>query len=289
MDLSKNDVTDSLEQTESAPAGSTAPAAAPNAATDVAPETAAPAAAPPGPAPKATRTIELDPRSLAATKREARHEGRRLEAERLDKLARERGYANHEELLAAVPSKAGVAAPEGVTTEDRANMPVTRRLKMAEQENGQLQKKLMRAAQALKDLQTDMAMREHAYEADVSDVDYAVQLLKRKIGTMAPAELKVFNPKDYFTGLRGSHEFIFRKRAAEKVAEKAAEKIEEPIVDKPVTTSPTARMPADQPTPPRAVEKPAAGDETVDVMKMSNAEYNAYLKRKGVRDPRLSV
>lgn len=287
MDLSKTGVTDSLEQPESAPAGSAAPASQ-TAATDVAPEAAPPAAAPPGPAPKPTRTIELDPRSLAATKREARHEGRRLEAERLDKLARERGYASHEELLAAVPSKAGAAAPEGATTEDRANMPVTRRLKMAEQENGQLQKKLMRATQALKDLQTDMAMREHAYEADVSDVDYAVQLLKRKIGTMAPAELKVFNPKDYFTGLRGSHEFIFRKRAAEKAAEKAAE-VEEPIVDKPVTTSPTARMPADQPTPPRAVEKPAAGDETVDVMKMSNAEYNAYLKRKGVRDPRLSV
>ena len=277
------DPIDPLEQPESAPGGEPVPSPKdlplpPIQAGQPVPPVATPA----------SRKVELDARALAATKRSARDEGRKLETERLTKLAQERGYKSLEDMLAAAPSMQ--SQPDaGATTEEKAHLPAAKRLKLLETENAMLQKKYARQGQALKDLQTEVALRQHAYDSDVKDVDYAVALLRRKVGTMAPAELKTFNPGDYFASLRGQHPYIFRSAPVSEVPTPIAP-VAEPIVDKPVSTSPTGRMPqASSPTPPRPADSERAETPVIDTMAMSPEDYRAYLRSKGIRDPRLSV
>lgn len=279
MDLTKTGLTDDLQQPE--PAQVVEKVIQDEAPITGAPEVPITGAPPVAPPPK--RSVELDPRALAATKREARAEGRRLEAERLTKLAQDRGFKTVDEMLAAIPGPGKLPDPAAaVVEESKANIPAAKRVKQLEAENALLLKKQGKLSQELKNIQTENALRQHAYESDVKDIDYAVALLKRKITTMAPAELKTFSPADYFSGLRGQYPYIFR---AQPSAAPAAEVIEE----KPLTTSPTARMPASSvPAAPRPADVSKEA-EAVDVMAMKPDEYQSYLRRKGIRDPRLSL
>lgn len=242
----------------------------------------------PGETPAQTRRriTELDPRQLAATKREAARRGQAAEQERLTAVAQKLGYKTLEEMLAAVPAAAGGEAPAPV--EERTQKAGSR-VKQLESEYALLQKKYARLEAAHKALTTDSGLREHAYRADVTDIDYALALLKKKVAGMAPAELKTFQPVEFLKGLRERHPYIFREEP--KAAPAAPVDALPPVREVPVSTSPTARLRDDQiPTAPgpaaasRQEETPA-----IDVMALPPAEYQAYLKRKGIRDPRTMV
>ena len=253
------------------------------------PVDAADAAPLPGETPAQTRRriTELDPRQLAATKREAARRGQAAEQERLTAVAQKLGYKSLEEMLAAVPAAAGGEAAAPV--EERAQKAGSR-LKQVESEYALLQKKYARLEAQHKALTTDSGLREHAYRADVTDIDYALNLLKKKVSGMAAAELKTFQPVEFLKSLRERHPYIFREEPKAAPAAAAVETAP-PVREVPVSTSPTARMRDEQiPTAPgpaaasRQEESPA-----LDVMSLSPVEYQKYLKSKGIRDPRTMV
>ena len=125
----------------------------------------------------------------------------------------------------------------------------------------------------------------------LGDIDYALNLLKKKVSGMAAAELKTFQPVEFLKSLRERHPYIFREEPKAAPAAAAAVETAPPVREVPVSTSPTARMRDEQiPTAPgpaaasRQEESPA-----LDVMSLSPAEYQKYLKSKGIRDPRTMV
>lgn len=118
--------------------------------------------------------------------------------------------------------------------------------------------------------EAEMAIRETAMQAGVRDIDYAVNLLARNLESKSEEELAAFDEKQFFSGLRNTHPYLFGE------------------VTRPATTGPgVGAQPA--PMKPGTVTQTTAQNSQVDARKMNQSEFQEYLRSKGLSSPNLSI
>lgn len=240
-------------------------------ATEAAPttqETAPPVAE--TPAATKQRMKELTARELASLRRSERLQGRQAAMDVLSRKAQELGYASVDEMLAAAPKKVPVAPPP-VAPEAQPSAKSSQRLKELEDIAARAERKLKAKAMEVANLRTEMELAKTARKTGIVDEDYAVHLLRQRINSMSADQVSKLDPVKFFEGLRNTHGYLFGTAA-------------------PVTQTPASTSPAGKPAPktPAAaeVQQEAAAAGEVDVTKLSQADYEAYLRAKGVRNPR---
>lgn len=118
--------------------------------------------------------------------------------------------------------------------------------------------------------EAEMAIRETAMQAGVRDIDYAVNLLARNLESKSEEELAAFDEKQFFSGLRNTHPYLFGE------------------VSRPATTGPGVGV---QPAPmkPGTVAQTTAQNSQVDARKMNQSEFQEYLRAKGLSSPNGSI
>lgn len=118
--------------------------------------------------------------------------------------------------------------------------------------------------------EAEMAIRETAMHAGVRDIDYAVNLLARNLESKSEEELAAFDEKQFFSGLRNTHPYLFGE------------------VSRPATTGPGVGV---QPAPmkPGTVAQATAQNSQVDARKMNQSEFQDYLRSKGLSSPNASI
>jgi hypothetical protein len=269
---------------ETPPTGSPAPAA---------PEGGAPPAPEPPAAPQAKSqpsVNHLSNKALAEAKSKERERGRKAALAEMDRKAQKLGYKNHQDMLEKLeqqrargrggngtqPKPASEAAPATPAVSDR-------QLTRAQKENQRLVDAARRANRARaqeekrrRDIERQLAATEARHElhlaavrAGVKDVDYAIHLLERRMSGKTEDELKGFDEEEFFSKtLRESHPYLYG--VEERPAGSAGPKDQEP-----------------KPPPKPADKLPATngGSDKTDARKMSNEEYTALLRKRGLTPP----
>ncbi len=111
--------------------------------------------------------------------------------------------------------------------------------------------------------QTETELREIAIKTGVTDLDYAMTLLRRELKGKTAEDLKDFKPKDFFEGQREPRPYLFSE------------------VKVPATTGTEDGAATPPPQTPAAAAQTAANGAKVDATKMSQEEYDAYLRKRG--------
>ncbi len=111
--------------------------------------------------------------------------------------------------------------------------------------------------------QTEMELREIAIKTGVTDLDYAMTLLRRELKGKSAEDLKDFKPGDFFEGQREARPYLFSE------------------VKVPATTGTEDGAATPPPQTPAAAAQTAANGAKVDATKMSQEEYDAYLRKRG--------
>lgn len=269
---------------------------------------------PPGaPAPSAEKMVTIPTSSMSKIKSKAEAKGRKaaqLEIDaRLLEVAKSHGYRSWEEMEAAKvkankpkPKKHnGQARPARGRTEaqpaakppqekqpvinsDDDKVPGPRILKRMQAENQRLLEATRRANRAkahesrkVKEMQKQLdakeaenALRIAASRAGCQDVDYALHLLRKDMQGKTAEELATFDESKYFSEtLRQKVPYIFQTEVT------------------PAETSPDASNAAPAP----AGGKPPAPspDTDTDAKKMSQQDYQALLRKRGLIDPSIGM
>ena len=119
--------------------------------------------------------------------------------------------------------------------------------------------------------QAETELRLIATRAGVADVDFALHLIRGEVKHKTPAELKTFQPDQFFTGLRETKPYLFAE------------------VQVPVSTVKPMATPGSGSTstapPPKAAPTSAVQSGKTDALKMSDAEYQTYLRDNGLTPP----
>jgi hypothetical protein len=110
--------------------------------------------------------------------------------------------------------------------------------------------------------EAEIALREAATVVGIKDADYAQRLLTRHCAKLSPVELKKFDERTFFEGLRETHPYLFGE------------------IVRPATTGTGAGAPASR--QPGTVAKDAAASKQIDVTKMSREEFAEHLRKKGM-------
>ena len=134
-------------------------------------------------------------------------------------------------------------------------------------EESRRRKELQRSLEAK---EAEMAIRETAIQCGVRDIDYAVNLLARNLDAKSEEELAAFDEKQFFSGLRNTHPYLFGE------------------VARPATTGPGVGV---QPAPlkPGTVAQATAQNSQVDARKMDRQDFETYLRSKGLSSPYSSI
>lgn len=154
--------------------------------------------------------------------------------------------------------------------EDREKQRLRRQAEEARRrmvEESRRRKELQRSLEAK---EAEMAIRETAMQCGVRDIDYAVSLLARNLDAKSEEELAAFDEKQFFSGLRNTHPYLFGE------------------VARPATTGPGVGV---QPAPlkPGTVAQATAQNAQVDARKMERQDFEAYLRSKGLSSPYSSI
>lgn len=246
-----------------------------------APVVTAPEPAPPEPAPTAPRegeVLTIPRRAMAKLKKEERERGRKALADELQARAVAAGFESWEDMVAAgeAAKKQGKPVtkqnkqkpgkqPQAQARED-LTLEELRRLNKA---NALEAKRRKAAEQKVQAMEAEMALRASAIRNGVQDVDYALELLRRKIRGKSAAELAEFNEDQFFgADLKKSHPYLYT------------------TTDAPAHTAPTSTEPAPKPAP-TTPPTPASG--AIDARKLTPEEYNALLKKHGIKNPTLGL
>lgn len=158
-----------------------------------------------------------------------------------------------------------------------SNQQVDREKQILKQQAERHRQRMIEEARRRRELERDlqakeaeMAIRETAIQAGVRDIDYAVNLLARTLDSKSEEELAAFDEKQFFSGLRNTHPYLFGEIA------------------RPATTGPgVGTQPA--PLKPGTVTQTTAQNAQVDAKKMSQSEFQEYLRSKGLSSPNMSV
>jgi hypothetical protein len=223
----------------------------------------------------------LSPSAYRRLKDEARERGKRAANEEVNTALKAAGYSSMEELIrAAKAQKQHVQQPDKHKEGDKnrqqqPNKPNQQNLspRQVEQLNKQLEQERKEKADAsrrARDLQRKLdateaeRVLEHvAFQVGIKDTDYAIRLLTRKCDAMTDDELKAFDERKFFEGLRTSHPYLFQEI---------------------VQAATTGTSGGNQPPPPnaRTVTNATASNGQVDAMAMKPGEFLAHLRRRGL-------
>lgn len=263
--IDQNAVIDEQLETDIAPEG-----VQPEDTGDAQPEAApAPTDAAAKPDPKVRQVTQ---RELAQLRRNERLTGRNSALEALQRKATELGYASVEEMIAAAPKKTGqqTQAPTEEAPQTTAPKP-SARLKELENANQLLERKLRRERDEKLALKKDIELSRVAREQGIQDEEYALHMLRKHVRALDPTKAAKVDPAVYFQGLRKTHGFLFGEQV----------KVEKT----PASTSPAAKT---TPAAPKAAEvaQSQSNEGQVDTTTMSKAEFDAYMAKKGIRNPR---
>lgn len=250
------------------------------------------------------KILTIPSNAMAKIKREERERGKKAVLAELDAQAKKAGFTTWEDMMKAATTKPTVqktsvrpatqpvekaqAATPAPTGNDRAfrraekererALEEVRRLNRARATEEKRRKDAERRVQAM---EAEMTLRTAAVRAGVQDVDYALELLRRKINGKSADELKTFSEDEFFAKeLRSSHPYLYGvteipANTSSQVAPKDAPK-------PPAPTGKPTQMPAPAPTG-------NGGGSMVDARKLSSQEYSELLQRYGIRNPSLGV
>jgi hypothetical protein len=216
----------------------------------------------------------------------------------LDALARQAGYSNNEELVAALRAARGQgqqaqvqqrqAAPQYQQQEQQPQeedpAQDLAQAKASRREEGKFQRQMEKVlternkyaqtaqawqkkaqeAQAEADaVRAEMHLRTIAASAGVQDIDYAITLFSREVERLTPEEAATFDEKVYFDGLRKTKPLLFGEAVL------------------PATTG-TGMGGAPMPPKPGAVAAQNAQNGRVDARKLDPRAYAAELAKRGI-------
>jgi len=135
------------------------------------------------------------------------------------------------------------------------------------------QKKALIESRRRRDLQlqldnknVEMVLREAAVSVGVTDVDYAIRLLERANANKTLEEMKGFDERAFFAGLRESKPYLF------------GETVRPANTGPGVGTQPTAPKPG-------TVTQTAAAGHAVDANKLSADDFQKLLRSRGLNQP----
>ena len=251
------------------------------------------------------KVLTIPSNAMAKIKREERERGKKAVIAELEAQAKKAGYSTWEDMMKAATTKKATpnanvqrpAAPPaqqaqpqqtGTVNVDRAARRAEKERERALEEVRRLnraraaeEKRRKDAERRLQAMEAEMSLRTAAVRAGVQDVDYALELLRRKINGKTADDLKTFSEDEFFAKeLRSSHPYLYG------------------VTDVPANTSASVAT-KDAPKPPAPVGKPTQmpaptgngtnGGSAVDARKLSPQEYTELLTRYGIRNPSLGV
>jgi hypothetical protein len=190
------------------------------------------------------KVLQVKHSDFKKIKDEAKDKGRREAFDELDGIAREAGYSSYKEFMQAhkkiaAPTPAAPIPPKEVTVMPKQpdpKPPVTAKPAAAARataavadERGKMRKqwrreeKLRRETQRQLDAkEAEMGLREEIYKLGVTDVDYALHLLKQEMRVVSNrataaggdpvAELGKLDRKAFFDGVRKDRPYLFGER-----------------------------------------------------------------------------
>ena len=215
---------------------------------------------------------QLTPRELANLRRTERLVGRETANAQLLQKAQSLGYDTIEEMLSAAPKKAPAPGAQEAAPAQEPTGRGSAKLKELETTNRSLENKLRRESEARRALEKSIELARVAREQGIKDDDYALHLLRKRVQGMQPNDAAKLDPAKFFAGLKTTHSYLFGSEGP---------KVE---TTRP-TTSPAAKPAPSAPTA-AAVATDTASADQVDVSKLSQREYDEYLRQKGIKNPR---
>lgn len=252
------------------------------------------------------KVLTIPSNAMAKIKREERERGKKAVIAELDAQAKKAGYSTWEDMMKAATTmkkatpKVNVqrpAAPQAQQAQpQQTGAPnIERNARRAEKERERALEEVRRlnrarateekrrkdAERRLQAMEAEMTLRTAAVRAGVQDVDYALELLRRKINGKTADDLKTFSEDEFFVKeLRSSHPYLYG------------------VTDVPANTAASVAA-KDAPKPPAPAGKPTQmpapssngtnGGSAVDARKLSPQEYTDLLQRYGIRNPTLGV
>jgi len=243
---------------------------------------APPPADPSGEPPPQGAVLTIPQSAMARIKRDERERGRKAARAEMEAKAKELGFESVEDMMTAAAKKKPVkkiqrreappADPPSTEPTRGADLEELRRVNRARAREEAKRKAAEQRAEAL---EVEMELRTAAARCGISDIDYAVELLRRDVRKKSPDELKSYDETAFFKGLAKTHPYLFNAQQA------------------PAHSDPTP--PGTKPDGDGAPPKPAAGDDPapapklVDARKMSREEYDKLLKDLKIKNPALGV
>lgn len=254
-------------------------------------------------APPSAKVLTIPSNAMAKIKREEREKGRKAAMLELDAQAKRGGFGSWDEMMkaAAMAKKNGgsnrnttqqvkaapVAQPAPTPVPAQEARFVDRAARRAEKERERALEEVRRlnrarateekrrkdAEKRVEAMEAEMALRTAAIRAGVQDVDYALELLRRKINGKNVEELRGFSEDDFFVKeLRSSHPYLYG------------------VTDIPAnTTAPVeatkARVTTTVQAKPTSMPAPTNGNSMMDARKLSPQEYTDLLQRHGIKNP----
>ena len=247
------------------------------------------------------KVLTIPSNAMAKIKREERERGRKAAITELETQAKKAGFSTWEEMMQAARSMKDTAARTAPQRQEASSTPnesaspeYQRAARRAEKERERAleevkrlnkaraneEKRRKEAEQRVQAMEAEMTLRTAAVRAGVQDVDYALELLRRKINGKSADELKSFSEDDFFAkDLRSSHPYLYG------------------VTDVPANTAPNASK--DAPKPPAPVGKPTSmpapnpgnggNGSSIDARKLSPQEYTELLQRYGIKNPSLGI
>lgn len=231
--------------------------------------------------------VTMSSRTLADLKNKERAKGKRLAMSELQERAKKAGFASFEEMERAAararqsnarsePDRQPVRTSNGQPNKqdkrwDKEREQLLEQTRQLNRKHSTEEKRRKAAEKKLESMEAEKLLERAAIRAGVQDVDYALELLRRKLKAMSPEDMAAFDETKFFKeDLRTSHPYLYG------------------IQERPATTGPGAQTAPKGPQQPNAVKKDQAeeGDKKRDARNMSQDEYTKLLKQHGLTDPR---
>jgi hypothetical protein len=251
------------------------------------------------------KVLTIPSNAMARIKREEREKGKKGATIELEAQAKRLGFSSVEEMMKAAAqfkrsSKSGSPArPQATASAQRQESkpavvapaplearPLDRSLRRSERDREKALEEVRRlnraraneekrrkdAERRLSAMEAEMTLRTAAVRAGVQDIDYALELLKRKVGGKTAEDLKTFNEDDFFAKeLRSSHPYLYG------------------ITEQPANTSAGGAV-REAPKPAvRPAVQAAPSNGAVDAKSLTPAEYQKLLSQYGIKNPTLGM
>jgi hypothetical protein len=179
------------------------------------------------------KTLQLPTSAFAKIKADAQEKGRKAAQAELAEKAKAFGFANMDEMFAALESvksggeqEAAPAAPkaQGPKAQQQGGKPqqskqsdtvsaealrVAKELERARKEAEKASREARRYRQQLEEQQATAEIEKVALQAGVRELDFTVDLLKRTLSTKTEEELASFSVDQWFAGLRSQRPYLF--------------------------------------------------------------------------------